>query len=275
MTATYCTDPLGNRQARFIPFQAFDGRYLDILYHSSFPDILTVTEKKLLKLLNEYAFMDGRCYPRQTTLAGRLDCTTRQIRRLVRSLEQKGFIEVERPGLVARHVLRRTCHYFFLRHPVYETVMSAQMSAENRPDTININQQVSKTPAPPRPGADQERKTEKQPVIPDARELEPKVDLKELFERIERCGTRFHPAAFYGKYIDHFPASAIAETLEAVHKKLTSGMERCGEIWGYAVAVLRRVGPNHNEAESIREAERFKAELPGMASLGALLRGIG
>jgi hypothetical protein len=165
---------------------------------------------------------------------------------------------------VERHVLQRTCHYFFLRHPAYDAVISAQMSAENRPDTINTSQQVTKPPAPPRPGADQKRKAEKL----DA------PDLEELFERIERFGTRFNPAAFYGSYIKSFPASAIAETLEAVYQRLTSGMDRCSELWGYAVVVLRRVGPNHNEAQSIRESERFKAGLEdGLASLGAMLQG--
>ncbi|MBW1939985.1 MAG: helix-turn-helix domain-containing protein, partial [Deltaproteobacteria bacterium] len=104
MTARHFSDPTGNRQERITPFQKFDGNYLGILYNPAFPDILTVTEKKLLKLLNQYAFMDGKCYPKQTTLAAKLNCTTRQIRRLIKKLEQKGFIEVERPTLIERHV---------------------------------------------------------------------------------------------------------------------------------------------------------------------------
>ncbi|MBW1941036.1 MAG: hypothetical protein JRI28_06655, partial [Deltaproteobacteria bacterium] len=61
MTARYFSDPTGNRQERITPFQKFDGNYLGIIYNPAFPDILTVTEKELLKLLNQYAFMDGKC----------------------------------------------------------------------------------------------------------------------------------------------------------------------------------------------------------------------
>ncbi|MBW2100087.1 MAG: hypothetical protein JRG68_04870, partial [Deltaproteobacteria bacterium] len=165
-------------------------------------------------------------------------------RRLIKKLEQKGFIEVERPGLVERRIFRKTIHYFFLWHPVYETLMSPQMSGEIAPDTfININQQILKAPA--------------KPTVE-----EKKFDFDDLFAKINGFKTRFNPAAFFGKYIKLFPVDAIKETLQAVLKKLSSGVDKCFEVWGYAIKIIKRIGPNYNEAEYIREAERRFENMP-------------
>ncbi|MBW2012099.1 MAG: helix-turn-helix domain-containing protein, partial [Deltaproteobacteria bacterium] len=243
-TAQYFSDPAGNRQERIIPFQKFKKNYLNIIYNPAFPDILTVTEKELLKLLNQYAFMDGKCYPKQTTLAAKLNCTTRQIRRLIKKLEQKGFIEVERPGLVERHIFKQSIHYFFLWHPAYETVMSPEMSGEITPDTfININQQILKAPAVP---------------IVDPKEF----DFDHLFAKINGFEVRFNPSAFFGKYIKLFPVDALKETLKAVLKKLSSGVDKCFDTWGYAIAIIKRIGPNYNEAEYIKEEQQRFEDMP-------------
>jgi len=247
MTAQYFSDPAGNRQERIIPFQKFNENYLDILYNPAFPDILTVTEKKLLQVLNKYAFMDGKCYPKQTTLAGELNCTPRQIRRLTKSLEEKKFIEIERSTLIERHLFKQSSYYFFLWHPAYEMVMSSEMSGEKTNHTINyINQQVLKAPAEP-------------------------TGFENLCNQINQYHTRFNPAAFIGKYIKLFPADAVKEALQALLKKLSSGVDKCFEVWGYAVAIIKRIGPNYNEAESIKEAQQFKEKLPTFEELEAIM----
>jgi len=190
--------------------------------------------------------MDGKCYPKQSTLAAELDCTSRQIRRLIKKLEQKGFIEVERPGLVERHIFKQSCHYFFLWHPVYETFMSAEMFGEKAPGSFYINQQILKAPAAP-------------------------TGFENLCNQIDRYPTRFNPAAFIGKYIKLFPADAVREALQALLKKLSSGVDKCFEVWGYAIAVIKRIGPNYNEAEHIRESRQFKEELPTFEELEAAM----
>jgi len=243
MTARHFSDPAGNRQERIIPFQKFNENYLGIIYNPAFPDILTVTEKKLLKLLNEYAFKDGNCYPRQSTLAFKMQCSSRQIRRLTKSLEEKKFIEIERPTLIERHLFKKSSHYFFLWHPVYETLMSPEMSGEKAPGSLYTNQQVLKAPA--EPGVD-----------------EKEFDFDDLFAQINGFEVRFNPSVFFGKYIKLFPVDALKEALEAVLKKLLSGVDQCFDTWGYAIAIIKRIGPNYNEAESIREAERRFEDMP-------------
>ncbi|MBW1759651.1 MAG: hypothetical protein JRI88_04935, partial [Deltaproteobacteria bacterium] len=59
-----------------------------------------------------------------------------------------------------------------------------------------------------------------------------------------------------------FPADAIKETLQAVLKKLSSGVDKCFEVWGYAIAIIKRIGPNYNEAEYIREAQQRFEDMP-------------
>ncbi|MBW2100371.1 MAG: helix-turn-helix domain-containing protein, partial [Deltaproteobacteria bacterium] len=265
MTAQHFTDPSGDRQEIIIPFQTFGGKYLDILYSPYFSDILTATEKLMLKTLNGFAFKDGDCYPRQTTLAYKLECTTRTVKNLIRSLVDKKFIAVLSPTLMERHLLHKTNRYFFLWHPAYEivqmadekAVFSPQISPENAaPSFININQQILKTPAAP--NVENE-----------------KVDFDDICAEIKRHDTRFNPAAFIGKYIKQFPAPAIEETLHAISKKLTdcikSGLPTAAfEAWGYGVTIIKRIGPNYNEAESIRESEGFKAAMPTFDDLRSI-----
>jgi len=163
---------------------------------------------------------------------------------LIKKLEQKGFIEVERPTLIERHVFKKSSHYFFLWHPAYETVMSPEMSGEITPDTfININQQILKAPAAPTIDKKQ-------------------FDFDHLFGKINGFEVRFNPSVFFGKYIKLFPVDALKETLEAVLKKLSSGVDKCFDTWGYAIAIIKRIGPNYNEAEYIKKEQQRFEDIP-------------
>ncbi|MBW2100966.1 MAG: hypothetical protein JRG68_09490, partial [Deltaproteobacteria bacterium] len=71
------------------------------------------------------------------------------------------------------------------------------------------------------------------------------------------------------KYIKLFPVDAVKEALEALLKKLSSGIDKCFNAWGYAIAVIKRIGPNYNEAEYIKEAQQFKEKPPTFEELEA------
>ncbi len=74
----------------------------------------------------------------------------------------------------------------------------------------------------------------------------------------------------------HSGAPAIEETLRAISKKLTDyviiGLSAAAfEAWGYGVAIIKRIWPNYNEAENIREAQRLKATMPTPAELKEMI----
>jgi hypothetical protein len=65
--------------------------------------------------LAQYAGEDGKCFPKQATLAAELGVSERMVNEYIRTLVRFGLIEKERPGL------GRPNHYFFLNHPwIYE-----------------------------------------------------------------------------------------------------------------------------------------------------------
>ncbi|MBW2099444.1 MAG: hypothetical protein JRG68_01545, partial [Deltaproteobacteria bacterium] len=122
--------------------------------------------------------------------------------------------------------------------------MSPEMSAENPPGSLYINQQVLKAPAVP-------------------------TGFENLCNQIDRYPVRFSPVAFIGKYLKLFPVDAVKEALEALLKKLSSGIDQCFNAWGYAIAVIKRIGPNYNEAEYIKEARQFNEKPPTFEELEA------
>jgi hypothetical protein len=74
----------------------------------------------------------------------------------------------------------------------------------------------------------------------------------------------------------HLGAPAIEETLRQVSKNLTDyvkiGLPAAAfEAWGYGVAIIKRIGPNYNEAENIREAQRLKTTMPTPAELKEMI----
>jgi Helix-turn-helix domain len=80
--------------------------------------------------LAQYAGEDGKCFPKQTTLAAELGVSERMVNEYIRTLVKFGLIEKE------RHGLGKPNHYHFLDHPwIYE----------RRPETtLRSNQQRQK-----------------------------------------------------------------------------------------------------------------------------------
>ena len=106
-----------------IPYMVFDGDYISILQDVS---CLTRSEKRLLMVLNAFAYKDGGCYPCQFTIAKTMGLkkyggsgkamSTRQIRRITNVLVDKGFLSVDKPSLLNRRLKRGCCtnKYFFI-----------------------------------------------------------------------------------------------------------------------------------------------------------------
>lgn len=155
------------QQKTIIPYNFFSDSYESVL--NGIHGVVTCTERKLLSYLAFLAFADGEVYPKRTTIAHRLKITPKQVSRLVTSLRGKGFLSVEKPSLVEKHLFRKTNRYHFLYHPQYDkaarkwqpvhkwedvsnvphpmyrdgvsnTGMSPQMSPEIKNSTYNINQ---------------------------------------------------------------------------------------------------------------------------------------
>jgi len=245
----------------FIPAKLFHGQYQNALYSESFSAILSPTEKRVLIILARYAFLDGDCYPKQKTIAWKLGKTVRTIQRVLKSLVDKKFIRIQKPGLIDRHLFRKADRYFFVWHDAYRPFIDGlkqQMSPENEKDTNSII--LNKQPPDAQAGIKNEQRK--------------RVD--SICREIAQHRSGFNARAFAGKYRKLYPESAIEAVLLSLAAKMRQMKNTLQGVkwWGYAVRIMQRVGPNHNEAESIREAEKEKAAaIPDLVA--GLLAGIG
>lgn len=114
--------------------------------------------KLLYARLCMYGGENGKCYPSQETLAKNLAKSPRQIIRLLKELETKGFIGWESPAEKKR-VVGKTNHYFFLNHPVIVKAMKRREASNpgnphvtptsdiygNFPGVVDVTQRDKKT----------------------------------------------------------------------------------------------------------------------------------
>src|SRR5262249_29992952 len=80
-------------------------RFVQVPYDVYTDPDLTSTEKLVIGRLILFAGKDGRCYPSHETLAAELRLKPRQVRNLMASLKQKGWIAWRRTGKSNAYVL--------------------------------------------------------------------------------------------------------------------------------------------------------------------------
>ncbi len=97
--------PYPDFRSDLIPVKKFAEPFIKVL--NKIHGILTWTERRLLALLGDYCYEDGWIYPKQITIADKLQIDVRHVRRLVKSLVQKKFMVVQSPDLVDRHLFGR------------------------------------------------------------------------------------------------------------------------------------------------------------------------
>ena len=137
------TAPAQTFQPSFIiPSKTFTEPFQQIL--NNIDGILTRSERKLLSLMERYCYQDGKIYPKQKTIAFKMSITARQIRRLIKSLREKGFLSVVSSSLVDRHLYGKGNSYHLLNNPAYGQ-MSGEMSSQNQDHTLLKNYKDIKT----------------------------------------------------------------------------------------------------------------------------------
>ena len=127
-----------------IPQKTFNSPFNEIL--NGVHGVITKSERKLLMLFERYCYQDGQIYPKQATIAYKLNLTVRQVQRLIVSLVQKGFLAVLPPSLVDRHIYGRGNRYHLLDNEAYHHgahgKMSPEMSPEKQVSTIIENKDI-------------------------------------------------------------------------------------------------------------------------------------
>ena len=113
-----------------IPFNFFSDSYDSIL--NNIDGLITKTERKMLSFFAFKAYKDGEIFPIQKTIAKKLRIGIRQVKRVIRSLIEKGFLLVTHSSLVERHIYGKGNHYHFLNHEIYGK--SCEMSPEMSPE---------------------------------------------------------------------------------------------------------------------------------------------
>jgi len=122
-----------------IPSKFFSEPYQEIL--NKIDGIVTRSERRLLSLLERYCYKDGKIFPKQKSIAFKLGITIRQVKRLIKSLQEKGFVKVDVATLVDRHLFGKGNTYHLLNNPAYPQ-MSPEMSPEKADYTIIRNKEI-------------------------------------------------------------------------------------------------------------------------------------
>ncbi len=113
----------------FVPYNLFIGAFLPEAVAAS--KVLNGTEKVCWAKLNYFAGKKGYCYPSLKTLAQSIGVSVRQISRVVKGLEDKGFIARKAPDPLQKGAYQTTC-YYFLWHESYNN--GALKTQEQLPD---------------------------------------------------------------------------------------------------------------------------------------------
>ena len=106
---------------RFLPYKLFVGLFI--------PDVLAsynglqLSSKIVWGKLAQYAGEDGNCFPAVDTIASGLGCSTRTVRRCIKELEEKQFIEVE-TCYNEKSRSQTSNRYYFLWHPLFDSALT-------------------------------------------------------------------------------------------------------------------------------------------------------
>lgn len=100
---------------RFNPYKQFIGSHIPNAL-LSYPHISS-TAKLCWARMAQYAGENGECFPKQETLALELGTNKTSIIRVLKELEDKGFIEKVKPSGSDR-LLHLNNRYYFLKHPI-------------------------------------------------------------------------------------------------------------------------------------------------------------
>lgn len=265
----------------FVPYQTFEGNnYLPVLDNLLKREIINYSEKEMLRILNKFAFKDGACYPSQRRLEDEIGLKNGQVRNILRSLEAKGFISVERPSPVKRHLFRKHNSYSFLWHIAYFDYV--EKSNISQTDTENNAKNDTVLPYIAKPQVSTPKKPV--PVLPAGGQVEVSVlqgnpEYKkqlatlsqEADKQAETAGKRFSAGAFVGHALKSgIHPGAIMDALQALIK----AMPVIESPWSYANRILSIRSGNHHERDMQRAAAALKAE-PIPAGFMQLLGGIG
>ena len=100
---------------RYTPYKKFTGSFLPncLLQYTGLNAVEKLVWARLAQFMGENEF----CYPKQKTLAKEVGVSVSCVLRALSRLEEKGFLEVERPA-GAEKIKRYTNKYYFIEHEV-------------------------------------------------------------------------------------------------------------------------------------------------------------
>jgi hypothetical protein len=239
-----------------IPYKLFNGHYYTVLFTLAKQGHITKPEQRLMYELSKFTYKDGKCNPKQGTLAWKMGISKRRVIDILSSLRKKKLIEVKSPGLLERHIDQAGNEYFFLLHECYNPFLkSKQENVHLKTSPQNDNYTFYKN-----------KDNKKTPYGPAGAFLKKENNYMGKFaQKIQDCCRgvhRFNVHAFIKKYQKAWPQEAIKQTLIAVWQKMKSCKNiaefKLIEWWGYAMQTLKRIGGNMNEQKSIQESQAYK-----------------
>ena len=115
----------------FNPFKLFVGSFTPnvIMKYKG----LSASAKLCWSRLAQYAGENGQCYPSQEVLAAEIGIKIAQINRILKELEEKGFIKRLKPTGKDK-LCHKTTRYLFLWHPILDD--NSDTIINDNPDTI-------------------------------------------------------------------------------------------------------------------------------------------
>ena len=115
----------------FNPFKLFVGSFIPntLMQYTG----LSSSAKLCWARLAQYAGENGQCYPSQEVLAAEIGIKIAQINRILKELEEKGFIKRLKPTGKDK-LCHKTTRYLFLWHPILDD--NSDTIINDNPDTI-------------------------------------------------------------------------------------------------------------------------------------------
>ena len=202
-----------------IPRHFFSVSYDRVL--NSIDGVLTRSERRLLSLFAFRAYKDGEIFPKQGSIAQKLRICVRQVRRIISSLIQKGFIKVVSPSLVDRHCYGKGNRYHLLNNSAYDPMR--RMSSERSFD-----------------------------------EAEPTINKKKWIKKEQGQGVPFDPYEFVKQHLEN--GAHVQSVIEALNG-ITAKMESIGNPKGYGDKIVKIQSGNHYSADLRATDEKRKQEL--------------
>jgi hypothetical protein len=242
--------------SRFIPSKTFDsfGTVLNSIQQET--GLLNNGEKKILNNLAYRSYLNGKIYPKQSTIAYDVGLTKNHVCMVLNGLEKKGFLQIDHAtqGMKSQG---RNNNYHFIMHPVYNDFES--YSDKIVSDIITQNQFLPFNVL-------NNKKPLSGTIFPN--EKQTKQELKELCQQIEsKCqnlSKSFNIQAFTNQHLKKYPVQALTEALQVVLTKMkacnTNEILNAIDWWPYSSQIIKRIGGNMNESLSIQEHQQIKKQ---------------